>query len=425
MYPRLKLARNLLREDGVIFISIGEQEQHNLRKICDEIFGEKNFVGCAGRISKKANNQGDYWAPNFDYLLTYARNIEFCEPFYGGFNDSSYNLIEEDGDRKGERYQLIRLYMTSLDPLRGCKNQRYYIECPDGTFIIPPGENFPEEKKDGASIAPKTNKDKVWRWSLNSYLEKKDEIVVKEVKSSNLVDQDGNPAKWNVYTKTYLNDVKEKLTATPNNFIENHINQNSSHELKKLDIPFDFAKPTSLIKYLMEIVRVKKDDIILDFFSGSATTADATMQMNAEDNGNRKFVLVQLPEKYMSKDDNKYGFNTICDIGEERIRRAGCKIKEETNADIDYGFRVYKVDSSNMKDVYYTPTELKQEQLNMFESNIKEDRTSDDLLTQVILDLGLTLDLRIEEKKILDNNVYFIEQNSLVACFDDKIDINI
>ncbi len=155
------------------------------------------------------------------------------------------------------------------------------------------------------------------------------------------------------------------------------------------------------------------------FFSGSGTTADAVMRLNSEDGGNRKFIMVQLPEKCNEK------YNTICDIGEERIKRAEKKIKRETNADIDYGFRVYKVDSSNMKDVYYTPTDIKQSQLNMFESNIKEDRTSEDLLTQVILDLGLTLDLSIEERKIINNKVYFVENNSLVACFDDTIDINI
>ena len=150
------------------------------------------------------------------------------------------------------------------------------------------------------------------------------------------------------------------------------------------------------------------------------------MKLNSEDDGNRKYIMVQLQEKCDKiSEAYKNGYNTICDIGEERIRRAGKKIKEETNTDIDYGFRVYKVDSSNMKDVYYAPTDLQQSQLNMFESNVKEDRTAEDLLTQVILDLGLTLDLKIEERRILNNNVYFVEGNSLVACFDDIIDINI
>ena len=166
--------------------------------------------------------------------------------------------------------------------------------------------------------------------------------------------------------------------------------------------------------------------IILDFFSGSATTAHATMQLNVEDGGNRKYIMIQLPELCDKKSEAyKSGYKTICEIGEERIKRAAKKLKEETKADIDYGFRAYKIDSSNMKDVYYKPSDLNQKQLNMFETNIKDDRTSEDLLTQVILDLGLTLDLKIEEKNILNNKVYFVDQNSLISCFDDNVDINI
>lgn len=416
MYSRLKLARNLLAKDGVIFISIDDNEVDNLKKICNEIFGENNFIGCAGRITKKSNNKGDFWAPNFDYILTYTKNIDTAEGFLGGINYGSYNLIEEEGPRKGEKYQLVRLYMSSLQNRN--PEQRFWIECPDGSKIIPPGKTIPPERP--------VLGDGIWRWTRKKFEEEKDKIVIKKVSSSNLLNENMEPAKWNVYTKTYLNDVIENSSAKPNSFIEGYINQMSSHELNALDIPFDYAKPTALIKYLMEICKVEDGDIVLDFFSGSASTADAVMQMNAKDNGKRKYIMVQLPEKIDEKQEAyAKGYRTITEIGEERIRRAGRKIKEETNADIDYGFRVYKVDSSNMKDVYYTPTDLKQSQLNMFESNIKEDRTAEDLLTQVILDLGLTLDLKIKERKILNNNVYFVESNSLVACFDDKIDINI
>lgn len=200
-------------------------------------------------------------------------------------------------------------------------------------------------------------------------------------------------------------------------------NEDANEEIHKLldqQYIFDYSKPSRLIGKLLQSIE-DNNCIILDFFSGSGTTAQAVMQLNAFDDGNRKYIMVQIPEKC----EKSNLFKTISDIGEERIRRAGKKIKEETNADIDYGFRVYKVDSSNMKDVYYTPTELQQLQLNMFESNVKDDRTAEDLLTQVILDLGLTLDLSIEKKKILNNNVYFVESNSLVACFDNTIDINI
>ena len=200
----------------------------------------------------------------------------------------------------------------------------------------------------------------------------------------------------------------------------------SSHELNKLGIPFDYAKPTALIKFLIDICKVKDDEIVMDFFSGSASTADALLQYNAEKNINARYVMVQLPELIDEKQSAyTQGYKVITDIGEERIRRAAKKVKEETNANIDYGFRVYKTDSSNMKDVFYKPNDLEQSQLRLFESNIKEDRTTDDLLTQVILDLGLTLDLDIEERMIGNNKVYYVAGNSLVACFDDNIDISI
>lgn len=416
MYPRLKLARNLLTDDGVIFISIDDNEVDNLKKICNEIFGENNFVGCAGRITKKSNNKGDYWAPNFDYILTYTKNIDYGEGFLGGINFDAYNLIEKDGERKGEKYQLVRLYMSSLQNRN--PEQRFWIECPDGSKIIPPGSTFPPERP--------VLGDGIWRWTKKKFEENKEKIIIKKVKSSNLLNQDGNPAEWNVFTKTYLNDVIENSSAKPNSFIENYINQMSSHELNKLGIPFDYAKPAALIKFLIDICKLKENDIILDFFSGSASTADALLQYNLEKNIKSKYIMVQLPEKCEENSEAyRNGYKTICEIGEERIRRAGAKIKEETNADIDYGFRVYKVDSTNMKDVYYTANDLEQGDLLKLESNIKEDRTTDDLLTQVILDLGLSLDLNIEEKMIGKNKVYYVAGNSLVACFDDSIDIDI
>ncbi len=436
MYPRLKLARNLLTDDGVIFISIGEQEVHNLRKITDEIFGEINFIGGAGRISKKANNQGDYWAPNFDHVLTYCKVREYCVPFFGGINYSNYTEIETEGPRIGEKYQLVRLYMTSLDPMRGCNNQRYFIECPDGSFVIPPGNIFPEKVEDGAFIPPQSGQDKVWRWSYKSYLEKKDQIVVKKVRSSNLVNQEGQETFWNVYTKTYLQDVIDKSSATPNNFIEDHINQSASHELKDLNIPFDFPKPSSLIEFLANTCRVQDDDIVLDFYSGSASTAHAIIRANSIDNGKRRYILVQLPEKTdVNSDEYKAGYKNICEIGKERIRRAAKKIKEEKlkkaenegifadfNDTQDYGFRVYRLDESNMQDVYYKPQDYNQASLDLFSDNIKTDRSADDLLAQVMLDWGLPLSLKIIQESISGKNVYKVADNSLYACFDHNID---
>ena len=353
MYPRLKLARDLLTDDGVIFISIDDNEQANLKRLCDEIFGEENFVGSAGRITKKSNNKGDFWAPNFDYLITYTKNRQIAEGFTGGANTRAYNLIEEKGERKGEKYQLVRLYMSSIQNRNS--EQRYWIDCPDGTKIIPPGTTFPPERPNLG--------DGIWRWSRKTFEENKDRIVIKKVNSSNLIDENGNPAKWNVFTKTYLSDVMNKATAKPNDFIENYINQIASHELRNLEIPFDYAKPSLFIKYLMEISRIKKDDIILDFFSGSATTAHAVMQLNSEDNENRKYIMVQLPETTDEKSEAfKAGYKNIAEIGKERIRRAGEKIKkeiEEYNSNLklggktkkvpDIGFKVFKVDDTNIK----------------------------------------------------------------------------
>ena len=423
IYQRLLIARNFLAEDGVIFISIDDNEVDSLKKICNEIFGESNFVGCAGRITKKANNQGDYWAPNFDYLLTYTKNRSACPAFFGGMNKKSYNLVEEDGPRKGERYQLVRLYMSNLDPMRGCANQRYYIECPDGSFIIPPGESYPDKLKDGAYVIPKSGKDKIWRWSYQSYLEKKDQIVLKKGRSSNVVGANGEKTQWNAFTKTYLTDVIEKSTATPNSFIEEHINQNATHELKKLGIPFSFAKPSSLMKYLAEICRVGDDDIVLDFFSGSASTADSVMQLQSDKGIKCHYIMVQLDEKCDEDSDAyKEGYPNICEIGKERIRRAAKKIAEEhPDAKFDGGFRVLKLDDTNMKDVYYAPVDYEQNVLDLLESNIKEDRSDLDLLFGCLLEWGLPLSLPYKSENIEGCTVHNYNDGDLIACFDENV----
>lgn len=432
IYPRVKLARNLLRDDGVIFISIGDDEQANLKRLCDEIFGDENFLGCACRVSKKANNQGDYWSPNFDYVLTYARNIERCPVFFGGVNYDAYDQVDTEGPRAGEKYQLVRLYMTSLDPMRGCVNQRYYIEAPDGTLLIPPGNVFPSELQDAASIPPSTGEDKVWRWGKDRYLADKDRVVVKRVRSSNLVDDSGAEVKWNVFTKTYLNDVVGNSTAKPNSLIEDHINQNSSHELGELGIPFSFAKPSSLIKYLCEISKVGKDDIVVDFFAGSGTTAQSVFDLNGSLGLNVRFILVQLPEELTEDDKNHKAGLAFCrknnlkgfitEISKERIRRAGAKIKNGSNNEVDIGFRVLRIDSSNMKEVYYTPDAVNQDLLSDQIDNIRDDRTAEDLLFQVLLDWGVDLALPISQQSIAGKTVFFVDGNALAACFDTGID---
>lgn len=438
IYPRLRLARNLLSDNGLIFISIGDDEQASLKKLCDEVFGGENFLGCACRVSKKANNQGDYWSPNFDYILTYAKNKEFCEVFFGGVNVSAYKHVDEDGPRKGEKYQLVRLYMTSLDPMRGCSNQRYYIEAPDGTLLIPPGNVFPETKEDGAGVAPVTGADKVWRWSKETYLKNKDKIFVKRVRSSNLVDSNGNAVLWNVFTKTFLNDVIANSTAKPNSLIEDHINQNSSHELKELGVPFSFAKPSSLIKYLCEISRVKSDEVVLDFFAGSGTTAHGVMDYNSEFGENARWILIQLDEPLRFDDKNQKDGYIFCEkhnlpkiipsLTKERIRRAATAISRRAEREgagdlglegaVDLGFRVLTLGTSNMADVYYAPDALEKEKLDLFVDNIKPERTGEDLLFQVMLDWGVDLTLPIEKKTIQGKHVFFVDGNALAACFD-------
>ena len=415
IYSRLMLARSLLSDAGVIFISIDDNEVDTLKKICNEIFGEANFIGCAGRITKKSNNKGDFWAPNFDYLLTYAKNKEFANSFTGGANESSYNLIEESGSRKGERYQLVRLYMSSIQNRN--PEQRFWIECPDGTHIIPPGTTFPPERPNLG--------DGIWRWSRSTFEANRDRIVLKKVKSSNLLNDNHQPAEWNVFTKTYLNDVLENSSAKPNSFIEEHINQIGSRELNALGIPFDYAKPTTLIKYLMQVAKIDKGDIVLDFFSGSATTAHAVMQLNAEDGGRRKFIMVQLPEKCDEASEAcKAGYKNICEIGKERIRRAGEKIKSEspmTTQDLDIGFRVLKLDNTNMKDVYYAPDDYDQGMLAGLESNIKDDRTDLDLLFGCLIDWGLPLSLPYKSEQIDGCTVHTYNDGDLIACFDTNI----
>lgn len=397
MYPRLKIARNLLKDNGSIFVSIGQNELDNTIKMIKEIFGENNYLTTISRVTKKSSNSGDYFAPSVDYVIVATKKSEIGNSYRVSMTDEladGFKLEDERG-----KYKLVGFYQASLELARS-RFARYYIDTPDGHKVIPP-----ENKR--------------WRTVKETYdnLYNDNRIVFKETTTSPLFDENGEQSKWNIYTKSYLED-RAADGYVPREYIDDIQNNLGTIELNKLNIPFSFAKPSKLVKYFLSF-DYDENDIILDFFSGSATTADAVMQFNKENNTKLKYILVQLPERIDKE------FETICDIGEERIRRAAKKIKEETNADIDYGFRAYKIDSSNMKDVYYKPSDLEQAQLKLFESNIKEDRTTDDLLTQVILDLGLTLDLKIEEKQILNNKVCFVDDNSLVACFDDSVDINI
>ncbi len=425
MYPRLKLARNLLKDDGVIFISIDDNEVHNLRKICDEIFGEGNFITIVSRVMKTGGNKGRYFSPNIDYVLVYAKDLSCTKEFRAKLSDELirkvYTQVETEGIRKGEKYRTMGLYQAGLD-IRA--NQRYWIQCPDGSFAIPNGKNFPCKIESGSKIKP-TEEDGVWKWIFEKYTSELDNnnIIFKETTTSSLIDENGNQSKWNIYNKIWLND-RLRDGRVPVNLIDKMENRHSSAELKKLNIPFDFAKPTELIKYLIEIIKSENNDIILDFFSGSATLAHAVMQLNAEDGGDRKYICVQIPEKI----DNEE-FPTICEIGKERIRRAGKKILEDNKAlkepkdlsNLDIGFRVLKIDESNMKDVYFTPDKLTQNSLFDTVDNMKEERSAEDLLFGVMLDWGADLSSSIQTKTIQNKTIYFVNQNDLLACFDTGI----
>ena len=424
IYPRLKVAKDLLNENGVIFISIGEDELENLTKITDELFGAANRIGIVPRVMKSGGGKGQFFSPNIDYVVIYGRllsvKMSFKEPISEEVISKLYTSVETEGERKGERYRPFGLYQSSLDSR---PNQRYYIQAPDGTLLIPPGNVMPDEQKDGASVKPVSNEDKVWRWSCERYLQEKEKGNIEFKKSDGvLIDADGKPAKWNVYTKIWLSDRQEE-GMTPVNFITKYENRHSAKELKALEIPFDFAKPIGLISYLAQLCSVGSNDIILDFFSGSATTAHAVMQLNAEDGGKRKFIMVQLPEATDEKSEAyKAGYKNICEIGKERIRRAGKKIKEEsplTTQDLDTGFRVLKLDSSNMQDVYYTPSEFNEQKL--FDGNIKPDRTEEDLLFQTMIDLGIELSAKIEKRSIAGKTVWSVSDGYLMACFDEEV----
>ena len=429
MYSRIRKSKDLLSEDGIIFISIGQMEIHNLTKICDEIFGEINHIGSISRVMKSGGAQGQFFSPNMEYILVYAKNIteagNFRQPITEEIINKLYTSVETEGPRKGEKYRPFGLFQASLDPLRGCSNQRYYIEAPDGTLLIPPGNVMPDIAIEGASVVPQTGDDKVWRWSKDRYLvEKQKGNIVFKKSNGVLIDSHGNPAEWNVYTKIWLNDRQDE-GMVPVDLITKWENRQSKKELQSLGIPFDFAKPVDLIKFLINIVDNTRDSIILDFFSGSATTAHAVMQLNAEDNNNRKFIMVQLPEETEEKSEAyKAGYKNICEIGKERIRRAGAKIKEENGMmaqSLDTGFRVLKLDSSNMKEVYYKPEEYEMSLLDMLSDNIKEDRTPEDLLFQVMLDLGVLLSSKIEETTICGKKVFNVADGFLYACFDSNV----
>lgn len=462
IYPRLKLARDLLTEDGVIFISIDDNEDDNLRKVCDEIFGECNFLAQITIITG-ANQSGDG--------VLIQKNVEYCFVYVKSILDAKINRV----DKTDEIYRNLNDAPTAFETRLDIGYTIYYNE---HTGEMIPRYDYNKNliytndeklvysddvdliRKGFVPIRPGKRNGKLhrWRWSLDTFLERKSDIKIFK--------------NGDKYTPKFL----QSGFNAPKNIWNYTV---GTIELKKIfdASVFDYSKNVNLLKYISSIGS-DKDAIIVDFFSGSATTAHAVMQLNAEDGGHRKFIMVQIPEKCDEKSEAyKAGYKNICEIGKERIRRAGAKIKEDLKSktvtrngkiavrrpkdensiyeegfdpdiidnpiivktedtwrtprdieeydkltqNLDTGFRVLKCDTSNMKNVYYTPSEFGSESLDDLISNIKEDRTPEDLLFQVMLDLGVLLSSKIEETTIAGKKVFNVEDNYLIACFDDNV----
>lgn len=393
MYPRLRLARDFLTDDGVIFISIDDNEQENLKKVCDEIFGSNNFLAqvvwerAYAPINLKKN-----FSVSHDYILVYGKDSSVIQTNGIARTDESDNRYQNpDDDPRGP--------WSSSDISVGpaIKENIYPITTPSGRVVEPPA---------GRS----------WRLSRQAFRERLQDNRI-------WFGSDGNGVPR---IKRFKSELR-KTGITPMtvwDYKEVGHSQSATQDLQKLmggKKYFDYPKPVPLIQRCIQLY-TDEDSIVMDFFAGSATTAHAVMQQNVEDGGKRQYILVQITEPTDPKKDAfQDGYKTICDIGEERIRRAGKKIKEETDAGIDYGFRCFKVDSSNMKDVYYAPADIEQLSLDGFEDNIKEDRTPEDLLIQVMLDLGILLSSDIETQNIAGKKVFSVAEGYLLACFDKNV----
>ena len=402
IYPRLKVAKDLLSEDGVIFISIDDNEIENLTKVCNEVFGEKNFLTCVTRGTGTPTGGGfDGLVNELDYILIFARNI--ARATINGLEMSEDDAQIYDQEDEYGRFLIRPLRRTGGEDRREDRPTMYYaVKAPDGTLVYPKGP---------------TGYDSRWICGESKYKELENNHLIEWKK----VEQNGN-VRWNVYQKFYL---EGRLKAPGNLWGDIEGNKKATRDVRSLfdtKKVFDFPKPIGVLTKCIAI-GANKDSIILDFFSGSATTAHAVMKLNSEDGGKRKFIMVQLPE-ITSENTEAYkaGYKNICEIGKERIRRVGKKIKEDsplTTQDLDTGFRVLKLDSSNMQDVYYTPAEFNERDL--FEDNIKPDRTEEDLLFQTMIELGIELSAKIEQTQIAGKTVWNVSDGYLMACFDEAV----
>ena len=395
IYPRLKVARDLLTEDGVIFISIDDNEVENLRKVCDEIFGESNFI--ATLVWERAyspKNDAKYISNSHDYVLMYAKSAaNFVIGRLERTAEANARYSNPDNDPRGvwkPSDMSVKTYNAECD---------YSITTPSGRVVEPPAG-------------------RCWSLSRNAFRERLQDNRI-------WFGSDGNSVPC---IKRFITELKHDGMAPTSILFYKDVghSQEGAQEVVSLfgdKGVFDGPKPVRLLERLITLANLKEDSIVLDFFSGSATTAHAVMKKNAEKAKHSRFIMVQLPEEVSDKKKDQ-GYKNICEIGKERIRRAGAKIKEENPEKaqhLDTGFRVLKLDSSNMKDVFYSPKETSQLELFTLVDNVKDDRTSKDLLFQVMLELGATLDSKIEESKVDGKTIYNVGDGYLVACFDQDV----
>ena len=395
IYPRLKVARDLLTDDGVIFISIDDNEVENLRKVCDEVFGEQNFI--ATLVWERAyspKNDAKFISNSHDYILMFAKRID---SFHIGrlerTAEANARYSNPDNDPRGDwkpSDMSVKTYNAECD---------YPITCPSGRVVEPPAG-------------------RCWSLSRNAFRERLQDNRI-------WFGTDGNSVPC---IKRFLRELKFDGMAPTSILFYKEVghSQEGAKEVTALfgdKGVFDGPKPVRLLQRLLTLANLKDDSIVLDFFSGSASTAHAVMKMNAEKQKHCPFIMVQLPE-HISEKKKEQGYETVCEIGKERIRRAGKKIKEEsplTTQNLDTGFRVLKLDSTNMQDIYYSPKDISQADLFSQVDNVKPDRTGEDLLFQVMLELGATLDSKIETTTVAGKTIYNVAEGYLVACFDPDV----
>ena len=416
MYSRLMVARSLLSEDGVIFISIDDNEVENLRKICDEVFGESNKIAQLVIENNPRGRQSDaFFATSHEYLLCYASNIDSAT--ITGMSLSEKQKAEYKYEDEIGRYRLLGLRQRGVASLREDRPEMFFpiwVNPEDSSISLTYVEDWEEvipKKSDG--------REGRWMWGKQKCINESNRLVAKLVSTRR---------EFDIFVKDYLNKDGEQRTRKYKTIWSDKIlnNQIGTQEVKAIlgGDYMSFPKSTEYIKTIIQ-TGTSSSSLILDFFSGSATTAHAVMQLNAEDGGNRQYIMVQLPEETPEDSEaRKAGYNTIPDIAKERIRRAGKKIKEEsplTTADLDTGFRVFRLDEGNYEDVKRSPKEFKQDQLDLFLNNIKADRNDLDLLFGCMLDWGVQLSLPMTQEVVDGKTIYTVNDGDLVACFAENV----